>query len=303
MTIDSVLRQTYAPEEILVLDDGSTDDTVSILRSYEPGIKVLQQENRGVANARNTLCDLARGDVIAFLDHDDVWHPSYLEVQARNLAARSEAVAVFAGHVEFYGYEDYVWPKSTTDDYHLELIEPIDFFRRYDTTSGLFGSASFFCVPKEALFHIGKEPFKVSGVDDAYLCMSLTLSGSVAYSPVPLVAYRITEAAQSTDKLKAYGLWVEVFQLLEPHFQSQASPDLLRVFRSAFASRRRQYAKRLMGADRTIEARRQLRVSLSHSRNVASLAKSLGLLAASFMPTQLQPAWPAAQRDWREPEA
>jgi hypothetical protein len=58
-----------------------------------------------------------------------------------------------------------------------------------------------------------------------------------------------------------------------------------------------------MGAERTIEARKQLRVSLSHSRNVASISKSLGLLAASFMPTQLQPAWPAAQRDWRQPEA
>ena len=89
---------------------------------------------------------------------------------------------MFAGHVEFYGYEDYVWPKSTSDEYQLELIEPIDFLRRYDATSGSFGSASFVCVLKEALSDMGKEPFKISGVDDAYLCMSLTLLGSVAYS-------------------------------------------------------------------------------------------------------------------------
>ncbi len=49
-------------------------------------------------------------------------------------------------------------------------------------------------------------------MDDAYLCMALTLLGPVVYSAVPLVAYRITETAQSTDKLKAYGLWVESFK-------------------------------------------------------------------------------------------
>src|SRR6185436_11096286 len=80
-TLDSVLHQTVPPDEILVLDDGSTDNTVSILNSYKPQVTVFQRQNRGVASARNILCDLTRGELIAFLDHDDIWHPNYLESQ------------------------------------------------------------------------------------------------------------------------------------------------------------------------------------------------------------------------------
>src|SRR5580704_3101162 len=74
--VQSVLDQTYAHiEEIIVVDDGSTDNTAAVVRSFKDRrIRVIQHAtNRGVAAARNTGLDVARGDLISFLDSDDFW--------------------------------------------------------------------------------------------------------------------------------------------------------------------------------------------------------------------------------------
>ena len=80
-TIQSVLKQTFRDYEIIVVDDGSKDDSFKIVKSMqEDSIVLVQQENSGVAAARNTGIESARGEYIAFLDADDYWHPNYLEV-------------------------------------------------------------------------------------------------------------------------------------------------------------------------------------------------------------------------------
>ena len=78
--LGSVLAQTYRPAEVIVVDDGSTDRSADVARSFE-GVRYIYQANRGPATARNTGIALARGEFIAFLDHDDVWLPNKLEVQ------------------------------------------------------------------------------------------------------------------------------------------------------------------------------------------------------------------------------
>ena len=78
MTIDNVLEQTYRNFELIIVDDGSTDDTQSVLRGYGDRIRVVTQANAGPAVARNRGVEAAHGEIIAFQDSDDLWKPTKL---------------------------------------------------------------------------------------------------------------------------------------------------------------------------------------------------------------------------------
>ena len=95
--IDSALGQTYAPLEVIVVDDGSTDSTPEILASYGDRIRVIRQQNGGAAKARNTGVTAARGESVAFLDADDVWRRRKLEVQMARLEADPSLAMVHCG--------------------------------------------------------------------------------------------------------------------------------------------------------------------------------------------------------------
>jgi glycosyltransferase involved in cell wall biosynthesis len=82
--IESALRQTYKFLEIIVIDDGSTDDTVDIVRRYS-AVRLFQQNNQGSAVARNLGIENAKGSYIAFLDSDDVWWSGKLESQLKGM--------------------------------------------------------------------------------------------------------------------------------------------------------------------------------------------------------------------------
>jgi glycosyltransferase involved in cell wall biosynthesis len=85
-TVDSVLRQTFHDFEYLVVDDGSTDNSVDIVQAHvgdDPRFRLVQGEHRGLSAARNAGVREARGQYIAFVDGDDRWHPKFLERQLR----------------------------------------------------------------------------------------------------------------------------------------------------------------------------------------------------------------------------
>ena len=88
--LDSVLAQTRSAEEVIVVDDGSTDRTVECLEDEYPEVKVLTQENRGVSAARNRGIEVASSEWVALLDSDDEWVPEKLERQLAELAAHPE---------------------------------------------------------------------------------------------------------------------------------------------------------------------------------------------------------------------
>jgi len=94
--IDSVLAQAYRPLELIVVDDGSTDETPRLLAplAAQGLIRAIRQPNRGVSAARNAGLAAARGSLVAFLDSDDEWLPGKIEAQVEFLEGRPEEVLV-----------------------------------------------------------------------------------------------------------------------------------------------------------------------------------------------------------------
>lgn len=96
--VETVLSQTYKSTEILVVDDGSTDNTEAVAKRY-PGVEYIRQENAGAAAARNTGIGAARGSWIAFLDSDDAWKPDHLE-GIRHVLSKHGTAWACGGHEE-----------------------------------------------------------------------------------------------------------------------------------------------------------------------------------------------------------
>ncbi|MFC1888281.1 glycosyltransferase [Thermodesulfobacteriota bacterium] len=95
-TLESVLDQTYTSFEVVAIDDGSTDNSLEVLRAYENDIVVHSQKNCGVAATRNSGVQLARGDLIAFLDQDDIWYPFKLEKQIELFQSSTDVSFVYS---------------------------------------------------------------------------------------------------------------------------------------------------------------------------------------------------------------
>jgi glycosyltransferase involved in cell wall biosynthesis len=121
--VESIRRQDYAPMEIVIIDDGSTDETGQIVASLGNDIRYYYQRNTGPAAARNRGLAIARGELIGFLDSDDLWPQHKLQVQIPRLATDPNIDVVLGriecirlpGAAEFDGHDD----ADTFVDVHL----------------------------------------------------------------------------------------------------------------------------------------------------------------------------------------
>src|SRR5262249_14941569 len=101
--VESALAQTAPPAQVLVIDDGSADDTAQRLLRFGDRVRYVRQENQGVSAARNHGIRMAAGEVVAFLDADDFWHPRKLELQLDALAARPDLGLLGTGVFDWPG--------------------------------------------------------------------------------------------------------------------------------------------------------------------------------------------------------
>lgn len=175
-TIRSALNQTTPPGEILVINDGSTDDSAAIAASISPKVRVISQENQGESVARNRGFEEAKGDWIAFLDADDLWEPTKLEEQVKLIA--NDVVCIHTAYYRF-GARSGIVNRSNVPSprrYSLEFL----------AVNGFVNSSSIL-IRKSVR---ARFPEWTKDGEDLLFFLEISREGRMRMVPKPLVGYR-----------------------------------------------------------------------------------------------------------------
>lgn len=203
--IDSVLAQTYAPVEIIVVDDGSQDDSQAVLNAYGTRIRWVSQHNQGVAAARNHGTRLSQGSYLAFLDADDYWLPTKLERQMELYARDPELGLTHCGVGEFDDQQGVLRQRQEgmagwVGRELLLLERPV-----------ILGGGSGLVLPRALFEAVGGFDERLSTSADWDLFHRVAIRQRVGFTPEVLVRYRLhgsnmhgNVAAMEQDVLHSY---------------------------------------------------------------------------------------------------
>ncbi len=195
-TIDSILNQTIQPREIIVVNDGSTDQSAHIVSNKKKQDKryrrvhLINKINGGSSSARNLGIEIASGTHIAFLDADDVWETHFLEEINTMISLYPHAVAYATAYQKINSNGKYIDPKikkrpNTLDTYLLN-----NYFEICSHGDLPFITSSI-CIPKSTLHNVGTFPVGEPIGEDQDLWSRLALHGKIAYSPRVLSFYHL----------------------------------------------------------------------------------------------------------------
>jgi glycosyltransferase involved in cell wall biosynthesis len=250
--LESILGQTRPPEEVVVVDDGSTDGTAGVLASFGDAIRVVRQENGGCPAAFNTAYAHATGDFVAMCGADDIWEPRKLEWQAEAMAAHPEVDLLF-GHAEVFGTREAEHLRPTGEGVLDGARLAADLF-----VDNVINAPSI--VVRRALFErLG--PFWIDfGADDyEYWFRALRASAAFFYDPRTMVRWRMHGGNLSAKKLWMDECMHAVRMEYAADVADRAIVDEV-LAREAFKLGRR------LAEDpaRTAQARAAFRVALAH---------------------------------------
>lgn len=233
--IDSVLCQSFNNYEIIVVDDGSTDNTREALLPYQNKINYIYQENKGVSEARNTGILASKGDYIAFLDSDDEWLPDKLKTQINDLNMYPDTIISCTnvtiktserGDVNFF--QDCL-------SLNFKQVQSI-----YKPSFGILLFTSTVLVKRSAIFEVSMFDKELSIFEDIDLFFRLFTLGRIVMNPEQLVkVYRRDElnelnlTAQSKNKEKCLNNLIYIYQ---------------KILKYDLSANQRKFAKRQLSA-------------------------------------------------------
>lgn len=196
--IQSVLNQTYTHFELIIIDDGSTDNSVEIINSIKDNrIKLIKQKNSGAAVARNNGIKNAQYDYIAFLDSDDIWLPWFLEKMNSLIIQFPEAGAYCCNYLKEKVELNKDYSKYYSDNSDDYLID--NYFN-----SVLYGSesmtASTTVVKKEVFKKCGAFPVGLNNWEDFDMWLRVALYNDVCYTNCICAVYNDVPNSASRNK-------------------------------------------------------------------------------------------------------
>ncbi len=185
-TLNSVLAQTFTDFEVVLLNDGSTDNSeAEILKFKDPRIRYFSKENRGASAARNFTIQQAEANYIALMDADDYWYPFYLEEQNRLLNKfPNESVFATATEIKRNG-------KTFKNTYSIRTIDEdavlVDYFEASQLDSVLLSISTV--LKKEVFANVGWYDPKIKSGEDTDLYVRIGLKYKVVFSPKVCATY------------------------------------------------------------------------------------------------------------------
>jgi glycosyltransferase involved in cell wall biosynthesis len=238
-TIASVQGQTFSDWELLIINDGSTDDTVTVVRQYQEtnhNIHLIHQLNQGVSTARNLGVENSKGQIIAFLDADDQWLPHKLQQHLEHFKSNSRLGVSFA-QVEILTQTGE--PTGQVSSSRLTNLQPEYLLSENPTTT-----TSNWVVRKEVFAQVGGFSPDMSYSEDLEWLLRVICTGNweiVGINQV-LTRYRTSSAGLSSNLYRMEAGWNQLVekakvyapQLIEKHFALAQALHLRYLARRAF---------------------------------------------------------------------
>jgi glycosyltransferase involved in cell wall biosynthesis len=247
-TVDSVRTQTFRDFELIVVNDGSTDGTGQWLET-QPDLKPVYQANRGIASSRNAGAGIARGQWFAFLDHDDLWAPDKLEIQARFVRQEPQVALVAARHVRL--------GTSVAATRRENWIKGDLFVKAFSES---FIHTSSVMIRRDVFEQIGGFPTQYRFADEFDVWLKIAARYPIAYVDDPLVFIRFYEANTSHDRI---GVRTDTFDILTKNYDPERIPKS--VFLRTMSDHDISFGRAYVGAGDLPEALKWFRRSIERT--------------------------------------
>lgn len=297
--IRSVLNQTFANFELIIVDDGSTDNTLQVVESFsDPRIKLLcRPENGGVAAALNTGLKAVKGDFVAIFNSDDLWHSQKLALQTLFLFEHPEVGGVFSDVKRVAG--DTQTP-SLLHAYHPEFIHLLSTIGL--ETEGILPQRDLYlCLLQEMPVKIQAALLRTANLtavgyfDESWRCgedwefiLRFAKTNTMAYQDLPLTTMRTLPDSTLTRLRKADATNL-MNRFIQEKQQLRGDSAAISAVRRGIAAHSRELGHQYRHEGQRYEAFRAYRRGYVESHDI-------GLLIRAFATTLPPPVWTAAQR-------